>query len=261
MRKITILQKPEKKNVARAIALAMATVLFASTAFTTQALAEKESKEEIEETITNALEDEIGTTAKGSSVSNTDKDETVYVFSDASGNKDHILVSSWLKNSDGSAVIRDEANLTNITNVLGDEKFTQSGSDITWQADGNDIYYQGSSAQVTPVEVKLTYYLNDKEVSPEEIAGKDGRVKIRFDYTNHTSEKVKVGQKEETVSVPFVVMSGMVLPIEHFSNVEVTNGKIISEGNKMIVAGMALPGLKESLRLDQEKLKEGKEAP
>lgn len=261
MRKITILQKPEKKNVARAIALAMATVLFASAAFTTQALAEKKSQEEIEETLTNALEDEISTSSKGGSTGDADKDETVYVFSDASGNTDHILVSSWLKNKDESAVIRDETNLTDITNVKGDETFTQSGSDITWQANGNDIYYQGSSVQQTPVDVKLTYYLDGKEVSPEQIAGKDGKVKIRFDYTNHTSEKVMVGGKEETVSVPFVVMSGMVLPIEHFSNVEVTNGKVISEGNNMIVAGMAMPGLRESLKLDKEEPKEGKEAP
>lgn len=265
MRKINLIQKPEKKNVARAIALAMATVLFASTAFTTQVRAEKENEEQIEKTLTDALENEAGSSGvsdeSGSYAGDTDKEETVYVFSDANGNTDHILVSGWLKNRDGSSQLQDVSDLSDIVNVKGDENFTQSGSKVTWQADGKDIYYQGTSKKETPVDVKITYYLDDEEVSPEQIAGKDGKVKIRFDYSNHTAEKVMVGGKEQTVSVPFVVLGGMVLPVEHFSNVEVTNGKVISEGNNMIVAGMALPGLKDTLKLEKETLKEGEEAP
>ncbi len=43
---------------------------------------------------------------------------------------------------------------------------------LTWQADGSDIYYQGTTDKELPVTVKLTYYLDGKEISPEDLAVK-----------------------------------------------------------------------------------------
>ena len=182
------------------------------------------------------------------------KDETVYVISSADGSKKSVIVSDHLKNGDGKDTLEDKSELKDITNVNGYETF-KKGSDgkLTWDAKGSDIYYQGTTDKELPVDVKITYLLDGKEVTPDEIAGKSGKVTIRFDYTNNTEKTVKIGGKDEKIKVPFSVISGVILPIENFDNVTVTNGRIISEGKNNIVVGLAFPGLKESINLDDLK--------
>lgn len=179
-----------------------------------------------------------------------EKDQTVYVNADETGNTDNIIVSNWLKNASGDASLTDTTSLEDIQNVKGDETFTQnSDGTITWAADGNDIYYQGTTDAELPVSVKLTYYLDGKEISPSQLAGKSGKVKIRIDYENHSQQTMHVNGKQETIHTPFLMVTGMILPTDTFSNVEVTNGKVISEGKNQIVMGVGLPGLADSLHL------------
>ncbi|EEV01868.1 hypothetical protein [Roseburia intestinalis] len=177
------------------------------------------------------------------------KEETVYVLADSTGKERKVIVSDHLINDGNKDTIEDASDLKDIENVKGDETFKQDGSKLTWQADGNDIYYQGTSTKETPVSQTITYSLDGKEVKPEELAGKSGKVTIRFDYTNNETVKTKIDGKEEEIYVPFAAISGMVLD-DSFSNVKVTNGKVISDGKNNIVVGYALPGLKESLDVD-----------
>lgn len=189
-----------------------------------------------------------------------DKDETVYLISDASGNVNQTIVSDHLINRDKSDTLKDKSSLKDIENVKGDESFSQSGDDLTWQADGNDIYYQGTSTAQAPVSQKVTYYLDGKEISPEDLAGKSGKVTIHFDYTNHSTYTETVNGEEVTVCVPFAAITGMVLD-DSFSNVEVTNGKVQNTGKGNIVIGYALPGLKDSLDLNDDDLDEDVDIP
>lgn len=183
------------------------------------------------------------------------KDETVYVIADSTGEAQSTIVSEWLKNPEGKDTLEDISDLKDITNVKGDETFTQKGSRLTWAADGKDIYYQGTSTKEIPVTEKLTYYLDGKKMEPEELAGKSGRIKIRFDYTNHEKTTVRVNGKDEEVYVPFVVVSGMLLN-DNFTNVEVTNGKVVSNGSNDMVVGIAMPGLKDSLKAEESDFSE-----
>ena len=177
------------------------------------------------------------------------KEETVYVLADSTGKERKTIVSDHLINDGNKDTIEDASDLKDIENVKGDETFKQSGNKLTWQADGNDIYYQGTSTKEAPVSQTITYSLDGKEVKPEDLAGKSGKVTIRFDYTNNEKVKAKIAGKDEDVYVPFAAISGMVLD-DSFSNVKVTNGKVISDGKNNIVVGYALPGLKESLDVD-----------
>lgn len=175
-----------------------------------------------------------------------DKDESVYLISDANGNVNKTIVVDHLKNKDKKDTLEDASNLSDIENVKGKEKFTQSGDKLTWQAGGKDIYYQGTATAEPPVTQKVTYYLDGKEISPEDLAGKSGKVKIRFDYTNTTSYTETVNGEKQTVSVPFAAVTGLVLG-DGFENIEVTNGKAEVSDSSSVVLGYALPGLKDSL--------------
>lgn len=188
------------------------------------------------------------------------KEETVYVNADAIGNSDEVTVSDWLKNSGSvSGNLTDESILKEIKNVKGDETFTENGDQLTWNTAGEDIYYQGTTDKELPVSVKLTYFLDGKEVKPDELKGKSGHLKIQVQYTNNEKKTVTVDGKEEEVYTPFVMMTGMILPNETFSNVTIDNGKVISDGSRNIVVGFGIPGLKDSLDLDEETTKEAED--
>ena len=184
------------------------------------------------------------------------KDEVVYVMADAQGNTQKIIVSDCLKNANGESTIKDASSLTDIQNVKGNESYTvDENGNLVWNAEGSDIYYQGTTDKQLPVDVAISYELEGKEISPEDLAGKSGNVTIRFIYTNNEKTTVEVNGKEKEVYVPFAMISGAILPAEHFSDIEVTNGKVISEGNNNIVVGLAFPGLKDSVNIDSLKEK------
>ena len=185
---------------------------------------------------------------------NVEKNETVYVLSGADGSVRKIIVSDWLKNMASAQDITDASSLLDIENVKGDESYTVGGDSIVWNADGQDIYYRGSSSEELPVGIKISYMLYGKEISPESLAGKSGKVTIRFDYTNSAYEMKKINGKEEKIYVPFAMLTGIILDDDIFRNVEVTNGKLINDGMRSVVAGAAFPGLQESLGLDKNDL-------
>lgn len=191
-----------------------------------------------------------------------DKSETVYAKADAEGNVTEITVEAILKNPGGSEPIPDCSTLHNIRNTKGDEEYTQKeDGTILWDNHGEDIYYKGTSDTGLPVSVKISYYLDGRPVSPKEIAGRSGNVRIRFDYENHTSETVEIAGKEQNVPIPFTAFSAILLPSDTFCNVEVTNGKIITMDEQNMVIGYACPGLSDSLKLSDYEPTEDVEIP
>lgn len=181
------------------------------------------------------------------------KDETVYVLAGADGSVQKIIVSDWIKNEMGSDAINDKSDLSNIENVKGNEDYSINSSDMkVWDAQGNDIYYQGDIEKELPVDLLVSYQLDGKNVSAEDLAGKSGKVTIHFAYRNRQYEMVEIDGKKEKIYVPFAMLTGMMLDNDIFHNVEISNGKLINDGERTIVAGLAFPGLQENLALSKE---------
>lgn len=179
------------------------------------------------------------------------KEETVYVNADASGNQTSVIVSNWLKNAGSEKELEDSSILKDIQNVKGDETYQASGNSLTWKTEGKDIYYQGSTDKKLPVSVHFTYYLDGKEMNPSDLSGKSGRLRIKVAYENNTRQTVEIDGKKESIYTPFALLTGMILPDEIFSNVTIDNGKVISDGQRSIVLGIAMPGLADSLGLNK----------
>lgn len=183
------------------------------------------------------------------------KDETVYVLAGADGSVQKIIVSDWLKNELGSASLTDKSGLSNIENVKGDESYSINGDNMTvWDAQGNDIYYQGDIQKELPVGLTVRYTLNGKTVSPEQLKGQSGKVTIRFDYENRQYETVQINGQNQRIYVPFAMLTGMILDNDTFRNVTVTNGKLVNDGDRTVVVGLAFPGLQENLNLSRDQL-------
>lgn len=183
------------------------------------------------------------TTAPKTTPGGVDKSETVYAKANADGTVTETTVEAVLKARDG-ATIPDVAALRDIINKEGDEEYT-TGADnaLTWQNSGSAITYEGKSDAALPVTTRVTYYLNGVETAPDDLAGQSGRVRIHFDYTNHTRETVTVDGQEYTVSVPFTAITAVILDGDKFSNVEADNGKVMEMDGQTAVLGTAMPGL------------------
>ena len=177
-------------------------------------------------------------TGKLGDAKDTDKKETVYVEMNADGTVNKTTVSDVLKVK-GKDNISDVSDLTDITNISGDEAFTTDNGKLIWENKGKDISYQGTTTKSAPIDIKVSYYLDDKEISPEDLAGKSGKVKIVYDYTNNSKEVA--GN-----FVPFITLTGMILD-DNFSNVTVDNGKVVDYDDNKIVVGYAAPGFKDHL--------------
>ncbi len=184
------------------------------------------------------------------------KEETVYVIAGADGTPQKVIVSDWIKNPQKAKTIADKSDLKDIENTKGDETYTINEKKmVEWGADGNDIYYKGTSSEQLPVGVSIRYELDGAPIAPKDLGGKSGRLKMTFSYTNRQAEEVTINGKKEKIYVPFVMLTGMMLDNEKAGNVTVSNGKVINDGSRTYVAGFALPGMQESLGLDKDKIK------
>ena len=175
------------------------------------------------------------------------KEETVYSKLDNSGSNYKTIVSTHIQNTENSDLIEDMSDLLNIKNTNGEETFTQEGSKLIWNANKNDIYYEGKSEKELPVECKVKYELDGKEIEAKELAGKSGKVKITLQYTNKEERTVNVNGKSVKMYVPFVVVTGEIIKNDKAKNVTISSGKVVDDGSKTIIAGIAMPGLQESL--------------
>ena len=236
-----------KNRATKFISLALcAVVLFAAVGTSVFALTGegKESEDENQETTINA-----------SAEAETSKDETVYVLAGADGTVQKIIVSDWIKNAMAADSLDDKTELSDIENIKGDESFTLGGDNsCVWDAQGNDIYYQGNIEKELPVQMSVRYTLDGQAIAPEALAGQSGHVTIRFDYQNMQYEEVLLDGKTEKIYVPFTMLTGMLLDTEVFRNVTISNGKLINDGDRIAVVGIAFPGLQEDLAISKEKL-------
>ena len=240
--------KTGKKDLIKVIAVAAAGVI-AGTGVTAAAFGTANKTEDTENT--SAASSQVAETTEQKKPS---KDETVYVLANADGSVKKIIVSDWIKNNGGKTV-SDKTELSDIKNVKGDESYVMDTDNMReWNADGKDIYYQGTISKALPVDLKVSYELDGKPVSAESLAGKSGKVTIRFDYTNNQYKNVSIDGKNTKIYVPFVMLTGLLLDNDIFTNVEISNGKIINDGDRIIAVGFALPGMQENLNLSRDKV-------
>lgn len=243
-------KKIAKKIVAGSMAVMMAAGLagtyeYHNNVMQVQAAEQKDKDtQELKETAENVLADH----ATDSEDTGFSKEESVYVKADASGNVKKTTVSEWLKNPE-KGTISDTSELKDIKNVKGDETFETGNNNVSWKSEGNDIYYQGTIDKELPVDVKVSYKLDGKSISPKDLKGKNGKVEIQFSYDNKSKQTVNVNGEDVEMYTPFTMVSAMMLSSDEYSNVSVENGKLISDGDKNIVVGVAFPGLANDLNL------------
>lgn len=183
------------------------------------------------------------------------KEETVYVNLDNSGEDIEKISSIWIHSNSPLKTIEDKSTLEDVINVKGEEVPEVKDGKLVWKTENKDIYYQGKVKQQIPLKPSIKYYLDGKEVKPEDIVGKSGEIRISIDIQNRDKHPIYLDKGEtRTAYTPYVVATVVDLPMDRFKNVKVNTGKLISDGSNQIITFISLPGLKDSLGVDSNKI-------
>ncbi len=180
------------------------------------------------------------------------KEETVYVNLNHEGKVVNIIVSDWLHSEEMNVEFDDVSTLEGIRNVKGEEVPVASGQSLSWKTEKGEIYYQGTTAKKLPIEFELKYKLDGKPVSPELLAGSNGKLEIRMKVTNKDSHDVMLSSGSKRLFTPFAVAAVFNFPTDKCRNISVNTGKVINDGNTSIVTYVSVPGLEESLDIDDD---------
>lgn len=181
------------------------------------------------------------------------KEETVYSKLNNDGSVKTIIVNEHIINKDKSDIIEDLTDLTNIKNINSDKPFDIVNNKITWNSQGNDIFYQGNSNKELPIKEVITYKLDGKDITLEDLLGKKGKVEINIKYINNSKNNININGSNEVLYTPFVVSTITTISNSNNSNIKVNNGKVVDNGIGYVVVGLSTPGLYESLGLDELK--------
>ncbi len=162
------------------------------------------------------------------------KRERVFAVLDASGEQQTVIDSIHLRNDDGLDTITDLTSLTDVENMSGHETFTLEGETLTWQANGNDITYQGKSEKALPVKPSITVKVNGEEVGADALSDVSGEIELTVAYT---------------ADAPYVALTVMPLPEEGLTEITMENAMLMKEGSRQVIVGYAVLGVDEKLEL------------
>ena len=178
----------------------------------------------------------------------TEKTETVYSVLNSDGSISDTILSSWLHDEDGINNIKETLNLTDVKNIKSNEKPSKDGNTYTWNAKGNDVYYEGTATKQLPVSVKLRYELDGQEMSAKDMEGKSGHLKLMISFTNNYSEVKNINGKSIVVHPSYLAGGMLNMSTGKFSNVKCESGKIVNDGTNEMLAFANIPGLNETLK-------------
>ena len=178
----------------------------------------------------------------------TEKTETVYSVLNSDGSISDTIVSSWLHDEDGINNIKETLNLTDVKNIKSNEKPSKNGNTYTWNAKGNDVYYEGTGTKQLPVSVKLRYELDGQEMSAKDMEGKSGHLKLTISFTNNYSEVKNINGKSIVIHPSYLAGGMLNMSTGNFTNVKCESGKIVNDGTNEMLAFANIPGLNETLR-------------
>lgn len=178
------------------------------------------------------------------------KEETVFINLAPDGSVRKVSVSDKLHTAMPQVRVEDKSDLKDITDVKTYSEPVYKNDRMFWDMDGTDLYYSGVSEKEPPLDIRVSYRLDGKDISYSALAGKSGDVSIDIEVENKLTKTVKLDGKSYTIECPMLFLCGMILPDESFDDVKADKGVVLGDGAHKLVAFMGVPGMNESLGLN-----------
>ena len=164
------------------------------------------------------------------------KHERVYIVAATDGTVKSVTDNIRLENADGLDEIVDRTLLTAIQNVGGKEAFTLDGETLTWQAQGKDITYEGTSDKTPAILPVVTLTLDGEEITVDSLKDKTGDAVLTVAY--QTNEPL-----------PALAVTVLPLPEEGITDLRLENAAALTVLGRQVLVGWAVPGMDEELKL------------
>lgn len=160
------------------------------------------------------------------------KEEVIYVMTDAEGNVENVNVVNIFGRGD----VTDYGDYSSVKMLTSTESITQDGDKITFTTEKDKVYYQGTleNAQI-PWNIEITYALEGKEISPEELAGQSGALKIHILVTENT-------KADSTFYENYALQAAFTLDTTKCENIVAEGATLANVGADKQISYTVLPG-------------------
>jgi putative membrane protein len=160
------------------------------------------------------------------------KEEVVYGILKLDGSINNL----YLVNIFNGGAITDYGDYSDIRNMTTSQKLSQKGDQITINTTADKFYYQGTlEKKELPWDINIKYFLDDKEISGTELAGKSGKLKI----TASVKQNNKVNS---TFFDNYALQIALSLDNKLCSNIKANNATVAEAGSKKQLTYTVLPG-------------------
>ena len=161
-----------------------------------------------------------------------EKEEVIYVMTDGAGKVDDIEAVNIFAGGN----ITDYGDYCAVKMLNTDDVITQDGDKITFSSDADKVYYQGTlKSTVIPWKISIRYFLNGKEYSADDIAGKSGSLEIRFSVSENKAYK---GDFYEN----YALQASFTLDTELCKNIVSSGATVANVGSDKQLTYTILPG-------------------
>ena len=178
---------------------------------------------------------------------NTPKDENVYVNLNQDGSVDGIYVVNAYR-LDADTQIVDYGNYESVKNLTSDAQISQQRGTVTVDAQAGEFFYQGNlQSKEIPWEISISYTLDGKEISAEELAGKNGKLRI----------SIHVGQNDQVDSGFFenyLLQVTLTMDMERCSNLEAPGAPAANVGTDKQLVYSILAGSEKDITVTADVL-------
>lgn len=167
------------------------------------------------------------------SLAEPEKQERVFVTSDAAGHVLSVTDSVKLVNPDAADELRDMSALSNIELTGDTERYTQDGETLTFNAGGKAVHYQGTGSATPPVLPLVEFTLNGNPLDAASLADAKGALSMTVSY-NLTGDS------------PFLAVTAIPVLGSGIDNISVDHGTVFESDARLVIIGYAIPGLSVS---------------
>lgn len=164
-----------------------------------------------------------------------EKQEVVYASMTATGAVKHLYVVNELF-SEEPVMVKDFGTYNEVVNLTDSTNIACESDSVLCTVESESFAYQGNLASADlPWNVSITYELDGKVCSPEEVAGKSGDLKISIETTQNRAI-------DPLYFDNYLLQITCTLPMDHASNIATDEGAIALNGSNTAVTFSGMPG-------------------
>jgi X-X-X-Leu-X-X-Gly heptad repeat protein len=179
-------------------------------------------------------------------LSDVKKDETVYVQLKHDGAVEKVKIVNHIYGTSDSEYYTDYGSYIDVKNMINSEAPEVKGDEIKWPIEllkEKDIYYEGTINKELPIQVNIKYSLDGKVLTPKEVAGKSGRLKIELNVVHSkTVDWDKAGLITQIQLTP---------DLDVFSNIK-SEGSTVIVGKKANITFVVFPPKAQTINLEAD---------